>query len=618
MKCRARHAKRLMVRRGLVCVKRFARYDSATPRMPEHVRYRDPLEATLAAELSPEILMEHTRRIAADERESGTAGEARAFDYIAVTLERYGLTIERRQIEAFISLPLEAHVTLPDGSVIHGLTHSFSASADALTGELVDAGDGSAEDYARIAAAGRIVLVDGLATPGKAWTAQSAGTLGQVFVNAEHLHNMIVTTVWGTPGPETAARIPRTPCLSIKRVDAERLRALLPRGPARITLTTRVKTGWTPIPHLVAHLDGRGEDRFVLLSGHVDAWHHGAMDNASANATMMEVARLLARHRDRLRRGLRVAFWSGHSHGRYAGSAWYADHAWHDLHRRCVMHLNCDSTGARGATDYSRLHATEDVQSFAEAVVGDVTGQTSRGHRFSRAGDQSFWGAGVPSAFMSLSGVPKQDTDLSRAMARLLGSSGFPWWWHTIDDTIDKIDADVLALDTRVYLAATVRAVNAPLVPLDHARAARAIAAEIETLQAAAGPHADLARVVAAARRLTERAEALAGLLASASGAATIERANRTLVRLSRLLVPLAYTSGDPFRHDLAVPMPPLAGLQTARELARLEPASDLYKFTAAALVRESNRVVHALDEATELADDFLATKGSVQKETSA
>src|SRR5436853_6576752 len=96
---------------------------SRPTRMPEHCRYRDPLEATLATELSPEILMEHTRRIAADERESGTPGEARAFDYIATTLERYGLAVERRQIEAFISLPQEGRLTLPDGSVIHGLTH---------------------------------------------------------------------------------------------------------------------------------------------------------------------------------------------------------------------------------------------------------------------------------------------------------------------------------------------------------------------------------------------------------------------------------------------------------------------------------------------------------------
>src|SRR5437899_867717 len=124
--------------------------------------------------------------------------------------------------------------------------------------------------------------------------------------------------------------------------------------------------------------------------------------------------------RNDLGRGIRFAFWSGHSHGRYAGSAWYADHAWRELHQRCILHLNVDSTGARGATDYSVLHATEDAQRLAETVVGDVTGQKSRGRRFSRAGDQSFWGAGVPSAFMSLSGLPKQDTELSRAMERLV------------------------------------------------------------------------------------------------------------------------------------------------------------------------------------------------------
>src|SRR5262249_5227287 len=189
--------------------------------MPEHVHYRDSLEATARSERSPDILMEHTRRIAAEERESGTPGEARAFDYIAGMLERYGLAVERRQIEAFISLPQEGRLTLPDGSVIHGLTHSFSASTDALDGEVVDVGDGNAEAYARVDASARISLVDGLATPGKAWTAQNAGTRAQIFVNAEHLHNMIVTTVWGTPDPGTAARIPRTPCLSITRADAD-------------------------------------------------------------------------------------------------------------------------------------------------------------------------------------------------------------------------------------------------------------------------------------------------------------------------------------------------------------------------------------------------------------
>jgi len=571
--------------------------------------YRDPLEAALSAQVSDKTLMEHVRTIGALERESGSPGEAQAFDYIERMLKSYGLEVERREIEAYISLPLEGRVHLPDGGTIEGLTHSFSTSVEALEGELVDVGDGRPADYARANAAGKIALVNGLPAPGRAWVAQQAGTLGQIFVLMDHLHNMIVTTIWGTPSPETAWRIPAVPCLSVLGAEGRRLRALLARGPVNVRMTTRVRTGWMPIPHLVGELVGRHEDRFLLFSGHVDSWHYGAMDNGTANATMLEVARLLAGRRDALRRGIRFAFWSGHSHGRYAGSAWYADHAWRELHQRCVLHLNVDSTGARGATDYSVLHATEDAQRFAETVVADVTGQRSRGRRFSRAGDQSFWGVGVPSAFMSLSGLPKQDTDLSRAMERLVGSAGFPWWWHTRDDTIDKIDADVLALDTKVYLASALRWLNAPVLPLDHSRAVRGLLAELEALQAAAGARFDLAPAVDAARALVERLDragvALAGVDAR-TPAAKLDAINRGLMRLSRALVPLSYTTGDRFTHDLALPIPPLAGLQRVRELAALDPDTDAFKFARAALVRERNRAVHAFDTAASAAEDLV------------
>jgi len=78
-------------------------------------------------------------------------------------------------------------------------------------------------------------------------------------------------------------------------------------------------------------------------------------------------------------------------------------------------------------------------------------------------------------------------------------------------------------------------------------------------------------------------------------------------MRLSRILVPLAYTSGDRFTHDLALPLPPLAGLQRARELVALDPDSDALKFARAALVREKNRALHALDSAASVADELLS-----------
>ncbi|HVQ75701.1 MAG TPA: hypothetical protein VMT79_09210, partial [Candidatus Binatia bacterium] len=84
-----------------------------------------------------------------------------------------------------------------------------------------------------------------------------------------------------------------------------------------------------------------------------------------------------------------------------------------------------------------------------------------------------------------------------------------------------------------------------------------------------------------------------------------VAAANRRLMRLSRALVPLLYTTGDRFAHDLAVGVPPLAGLDRARGLAGMDPASDLFKFSLTALVREENRVLHALDEATALATEL-------------
>jgi Zn-dependent M28 family amino/carboxypeptidase len=106
-----------------------------------------------------------------------------------------------------------------------------------------------------------------------------------------------------------------------------------------------------------------------MFSGHHDTWYYGVMDNGGANATMLEIARLFAPEREAWRRGLRLCFWSGHSHGRYSGSTWYADNHWEQLARRCVAHVNVDSTGARGNTVMSDALASAELSGLgAEAV----------------------------------------------------------------------------------------------------------------------------------------------------------------------------------------------------------------------------------------------------------
>ena len=110
-------------------------------------------------------------------------------------------------------------------------------------------------------------------------------------------------------------------------------------NPYRVSMHAQVDTGWRKTPLLAAELDteeGYPDAPFILFSGHHDTWHYGVMDNGAANATMLETARTLApARRAEWRRGLRICFWSGHSHGRYSGSAWYADEYWDELERRC-------------------------------------------------------------------------------------------------------------------------------------------------------------------------------------------------------------------------------------------------------------------------------------------
>lgn len=569
----------------------------------------DAAERALIDQISRQRLWDTNAAIAQWERTSGTQEERAAFDYVRDLLDGYGLRTTLLEHPALISYPVDANLWLLDaaGSVAAAfacLGAAYSASVDALEAEVVDLDFGTPQDYARQDVTGKVVLINGLATPTALYDAERAGAVGAIFINDDHLHYMIVSTIWGTPTPSSAERIPAIPAISVVAQDGHALRARTAQGPVRVRIRSQVFMDWVQTPILLAELDGQQSDDFVLFSGHLDSWEVGAMDNGSANATMIEVARLLASARDQLYRGLRLAFWSGHSHGRYSGSTWYADTHWEELYDRCAVHVNIDSTGARGATDYSVFPAHLELADFGETLVQTHTGQAARAYRMSRAGDMSFNGIGLPSLFMSLSQVPMsdQDTDyVSLALGKLLGSK-MPWWWHSSEDTMDKVDLDVLELDTRVYLSAIWRLCTRPLLPLDFRRSVAEIQATLADLAASAGDHLDIGRLQTRADQLAAAVDALAARCAQAT-AADAPTLNATLKQLSRRLIPLAYTQIGPFDHDPAWGLPPLPALADAKRLAALDPDSDEYHFVHTQLVREVNRAAFALREALAVAN---------------
>jgi hypothetical protein len=554
----------------------------------------------LLEQVSRETLMEFTENIASEVRLSGSEEEWRAFLYAKEKLDEFGLKTNLYKKKAFISLPLSAELNV-SGISYPAITHSMAPSTpeDGVGGELIYIGEGSDKDYSSHDVRGKIVLVDGLAIPGAVKQAGNHGVCGIVFINADYTHEMIVSTVWGNPTPEKKDQYPRIPVVSVNYSDGLKIKQQLSvNSDVPVWFKTKVDTGWREIPTLEAVKEGDTEE-FVLFSGHIDSWHLGAMDNGTANATMLEVARIMSS--ERLSRTLKVVFWSGHSHGRYAGSALYCDEHWEELYDSCVLHVNIDSVGGKGSVVLSEGNGMAETKELAREVIKEQTGEIYEGSRFGRAGDQSFWGPGVPSLLMGLSEQTPADTPASAAFSRLFGGGkggGFGWWWHTIEDTLDKIDPELLERDCRIYLSIVHLACTRKLLPLDQRKAVEEILGHLRNYQVEAPQFSGLAQAIQKAASLKEWVDKIYEEIDTSEqtmNTKKIAEINKWLHSLSKGLVRLNYVGKDEFDHDPAaaqVSIPLLADIWKLKEVSADQEETYLYETS---IVRNLNKVNHIL-----------------------
>ncbi|HZG69691.1 MAG TPA: PA domain-containing protein, partial [Herpetosiphonaceae bacterium] len=188
--------------------------------------------------VSAAALEQHVGAITSEVRLSGSTEEARAFDYIAAQLTHFGYDVQRFSSEALIGYPLRAslHVLgdVPLAIRANGYSLSPSTGPDGVRGDLVYVASGMPASYAGIAVQSKIVLSDGLAMPGKARAASLAGAMGQIHANDEHIHEMCLSPVWGTPTPETAPLLPDVPAVGVTTEDGNRLKARLANGPVSV------------------------------------------------------------------------------------------------------------------------------------------------------------------------------------------------------------------------------------------------------------------------------------------------------------------------------------------------------------------------------------------------
>lgn len=553
-------------------------------------------------------------------RLSGTDEERKAIDYLISRLDALGIPYAVYEPEIYMSLPLAAEMNIVSeaGETLPCKNPAFSVSGT-IEGDLIyvpaDLASGIGDFFntggstARVDVRGKIIMTEGISTPRAAKEYEDRGAIAQIYINPhpDTIHELIVTQIWGIPTLENIRSKPRTPIVNTNSTSGERLRELLAKGPVRCRITTRLDEGWKKAMMPVAEITGTEEpEKFILLHGHLDSWHVGVTDNATGNAGELEIARVFNLHRQHLRRSLRVAWWSGHSHGRYAGSTWYADFKGLDIEKNCIAQVNMDSPGVKGATVYDEIMWMAEVDDVCKSSIRDVTGVTPNRLRPIRAGDYSFNNIGVTSFYMLSSNIPA-DVKRQKGYYAVGGSGGNSDAWHNENDVLEHADPDVLVRDIKLYAATILRVLNSPVYPFDFVKAVDEYRQIVTGYQQAAGDSFDLKPVLNELSALRgELVRFNAAALKAADDREEARRFNEALLRLGRILIPLSYAKREIFEHDPATEVPPFAEIAGAANLTSYDETSDERKFLLNQLMRGRNKVMLRLNQARRLVARFV------------
>ena len=579
------------------------------------------LLSEMEAEISKELMQENWERFMEHVPiHSGSPEEEEAIQFLKAKLEEYGLEPEVLRFEAYISDPQYAKLEVlePYGMEVQCTPYRQvgTTGPEGIEGDVVYI---PPEEIGVADCADKIVLADqkmagdwmGL-RDGLLLRLQQMGLKGLIVIEQDDFmptvcHQRADFSVSGNPTSDNVHLIQTIPAIvHVSNRDGQQLRKLVKKGGVRARVTSVMDTRWKTLPLLVAEVRGAGDpERFLLVNGHVDTppFSPGVVDNASGDVAILELARLLNMHRDRLGRSVRFAFWTGHEIGRYAGSTWFNDAFWHDLRYKCVGSYNIDSPGAEGANTFRACPISE-VQEATVVSIRAGAGIEVESFRWpTRAGDGSFWGTGVPHVSLT-SSRPREMYDPH------VNYSGGGWWWHTPYATLDHGDVDVLAMDVKVELNYIFRMTNCPVIPYNFVPYAEHMVEILEGYQEKADKvrgYFNLHTVIERAeefRELSVQLEEAAKKARNGASDEAIGELNSCYIRVSRHVNPVAHSNAGPSEQMSmetfgATPFPRIHGILELAEMTLHQ--SPEFKFLRTKLIRQRNAVEDGFHQANEL-----------------
>jgi len=304
-----------------------------------------------------------------------------------------------------------------------------------ITANVVDVGDGTAADFARVggAARGAIVLVhsavlqtlDGLfaeymEAPGIIDRSIGAGASAILWMSSrEHLLLYRHTN-------STEAKLDRLPQAIVAREDAERLKRFLAAGQsvrAKLDIPNRIG-GPAEQQNVIAEIRGREKpDEYVVVAAHLDSWDlgTGALDNGCNAALVIEVARDIVATGLKPRRSIRFMLVSGEEQGLLGSWAYVRAHR-AEMDRVAGAIAIDEGTGR--ITGYS-LGGRTDTEAALRSILKPVESWGVTQHT-----PDAIWG--TDHFDFMLEGVPTLVANQEPANYMLN--------YHAASDTLDKVD----------------------------------------------------------------------------------------------------------------------------------------------------------------------------------
>ena len=576
------------------------------------------LFALMEQEMSQERMMADATAISNWKRYSGSEDGEKTVDYIVAQLEDAGVDVHREGYDIYRSLPLEAKVTVlgDEPFSLDGIAAVYSGNADGLEAEVVydtwstHSSITREENRVRYASfKGKIVLTHDLSYTFYYETAR-AGAAGVVGIWPKSInHHDTMGGVWGTPGRRDRDLYPFLPYLQITLQDAQKMIDLCAAGSLRARLDIRMDNRIVHTNMPIATIRGKS-DKYVLVSGHYDSWYEGMTDNGAANVMMLEMARLLKKHQGELERSVVLAWWSGHSDGRYSGSCWYFDNHFEDLRKNCMGHVNLDICGCRGSNAVKLAMSGMEGNAFNDAFLAKYNTVKPQPYtNLDRNSDQTFWGiltpvSVAPSFYVDDAAKPVESKSLvttEATMPTAFGADGPYFWWHTIYDTLDKIDPAVMLRDLRVCTELACRYLNDYPFPVDMPGFMDEMNAYFVAFQEKLSPDFDITPLLPLVSEATAAVKKLAAAIPSH------EDTDGIIKKVAGTLNLLKFTYSAPYEHDHAAEHAPYCAFSNACSFDKATTPADDYLFARTDFVRQRNRMALGLEDVIETVETQFA-----------